>query len=238
METLHTYSDGSKLYKMSAKALVQIPIWKGNRIIDRAHVASIQRSIQGNITLLDSGYKIVQYTEYDASNQPIKASYIIDGQHRISVVQEYFEAHPDALDFFATVTQLRVESEADVIDYFNTINNVKPIQFEEDKNLFVNKYIQALCTEYNHGWTLIRPGATKRPYLSVDKLREGLIKRYHELKGLSAHMFVVRCVEANQRLLSSLPPSHEKTVQKAMQLQFVLALDDKLRWLQDVLVAN
>jgi len=239
MLTLHTYSDGSKLYKMSAKALIQIPIWKGNRIIDRNHVASIQRSIQGNITLLDSGYKTIQYTEYDGNNEPMKTSYIIDGQHRISVVMEYFEMEPDAPDFFVTMTQLRVESEADVIDYFNKINNVKPIQFEEDKNLIVNKYIQALCKRYNTDWIVIRPGATKRPYLSVDKLRVTLVKRYHELKSISAHVFVTKCEEANQRILSACYSSPmEKTVQKGIQLKFGLALDEKFKWLDGVLMSE
>jgi len=236
MELLHTYSDGSKLYKIPVRALIQIPIWKGNRIIDQRHVVNIQQSIKGNIMSLDSGYKTIQYTEYDGNNAPIKTSYIIDGQHRISVVIDHFEMEPDAPDFFVTVTQLRVESEADVIDYFNKINNVKPIQFEEDKNIIVNKYIQALCMKYNTEWTVIRPGATKRPYLSVDKLRGALVRRYHELKGISARVFVTRCEEANHHIISRWYSSPiEKTVLKGIQLKFGLALDEKLKWLDGVL---
>ena len=221
---------------MPAKALLQIPIWKGNRIIDRHHVATIQRSLQGNITLLDSGYKTIQYTEYDASNAPIKTTYIIDGQHRISVVSDYFEAHPDAPDFFVTVTQLKVESEADVIDYFNKINTVKPIQFEEDKNLILNKYIQALCRKYNGGMTLIRAGATKRPYLSVDKLREALMKRYAELKHIPVDKFVLFCQEANQQMIAQMRMGgHDtKMMDKIIQLDFALASDEKWRWLDRV----
>lgn len=235
MELLHTYSDGSKLYKMSAKTLLQVPIWKGNRIIDRNHVATIQRSIQGSIALLDSGYKTIQYTEYDADNQPIKTTYIIDGQHRISVVSDYFEAHPDAPDYFVTVTQLKVDSEADVIDYFNKINTVKPIQFEEDKNLILNKYIQALCKTYNGGMTLIRAGATKRPYLSVDKLREALMKRYSELKHVPVDKFVQMCKETNQQMIAQMRLERQtKSMDKIIQLDFALASDEKWKWIDQL----
>jgi hypothetical protein len=41
MELLHTYHDGSRLYKMSALSLTKIPIWKGNRNIDLHHVSNI-----------------------------------------------------------------------------------------------------------------------------------------------------------------------------------------------------
>lgn len=220
---------------MPAKALIQIPIWKGNRIIDQTHVANIQRSIKGDVATLDSGYKIVQYTEYDVDNQPIKRSCIIDGQHRISVIMGHFEKHPDDSDFFVTVTQLRINSEADVIEHFNTINNVKPIQFEEDKNLVINKYIMALCREFNNGIIMIRTGMTRRPYLSVERLREALIKRYHELRGMPTDKFVKRCVERNREMMTELRILHDATTKKALQLEFTLALDDRWKWLDMVL---
>ena len=235
MELLHTYSDGSKLYKMPVRALVQIPIWKGNRIIDHNHVSNIQQSIKSNIATLDSGYKIVQYTEYDVNNQPDKKSCIIDGQHRVSVLMDHFERNPDDPDFFVTVTQIRAGSEADVIEYFNTINNVKPIQFEEDKNLVVNKYIMVLCKEFNNGIIMIRAGTTRRPYLSLEKLREALMKRYHKLKGISADTFVKRCVEVNQQTMVELHSSSDTTTKKALQLEFTLALDERWKWLDRVL---
>ena len=63
MELIHTYSDGSKLFKMSALALIRIPIWKGNRIIDLEHVKNIKESVNYNAYFLDSGYKTIQYDE-------------------------------------------------------------------------------------------------------------------------------------------------------------------------------
>ena len=133
---------------MSALALIRIPIWKGNRIIDLEHVKNIKESIDYKAYLLDSGYKTIQYDEIDESNKPVKKTYLIDGQHRISVVSDYFEHVQDTKDFLVTVTEIRVESEADAIEYFNKINNVKPIQFKEDPNLIVNKYLQRLINSY------------------------------------------------------------------------------------------
>jgi hypothetical protein len=144
MELLHIYSDGSKLYKMSALSLTRISIWKGNRIIDHEHVKNIKESINNTAYLLDSGYKIIQYDETDENYNIVKKSYLIDGQHRITVVSKYFEDINNTKDFLVTVTEIHVDSEADAIEYFNRINNVKPIQYEEDPNLIVNKYIQKL----------------------------------------------------------------------------------------------
>jgi hypothetical protein len=229
---------------MSAKSLIQIPIWKGNRIIDLKHVANIQQSIQNQVTLLDSGYKTIQYTEYDQNNNAIKKTYIIDGQHRLSVVSSYFENSPDAPDFYVTVTQMKVPCEADVIDYFNKINNVKPIQFEEDPNIIVNKYIQALSIEFNKNILMLRSGSTKRPYLSIDKFRNILCKRAHELKNIPVDKFIKKCQEINEILLSKINgirsekvTKDDKLIDKMLQLDFALAWDDKFRWI-DTLLTN
>ena len=242
METLHTYWDGSKLYKMSAKSLIQIQIWKGNRIIDMNHVATIKKSIKDQVALLDSGYKTIQYIEYDQNNTPIKKTYVIDGQHRLSVVGSYFESSPDASDFYVTVTQIKVPSEADVIEYFNKINNVKPIQFEEDPNIIINKYLQALSVEFNKSITLLRSGATKRPYLSIDKFRNFLCKRVNELKTIPVDKFITDCKQMNEIILEQIKENRnqtdskdEKLIEKMIQLDFTLAWDDKFRWIDRII---
>jgi hypothetical protein len=242
METLHTYYDGSKLYKISAKSLLQVPIWKGNRIIDMNHVENIKKSVQDNVCFLDSGYHTIQYVEYDQDNLPIKQTYVIDGQHRLSVLHWYFECHPDAHDFYVTITQKKVESEEEAIDYFNKRNNVKSIQYEEDPNMITNRYIQWLSQHYNKVIILIRAGATKRPYLSVDKLREALRKKLHELKQLSVDQFVKKCIEVNNSLLHQLKYNEikviekdKKMVEKMIQLDFALAWDDRFHWLENVI---
>jgi hypothetical protein len=242
MELLHTYSDESKLYKMSAKALIRIPIWKGNRIIDLEHVKNIKQSIDYKGYLLDSGYRTIQYDEVDENNTPVKKTYLIDGQHRISVVMDYFESVQDAKDFAVTVTEIRVETEADAIDYFNRINNVKPIQFKEDPNLIVNKYIQRLIASYPVKSKLIRNGITRRPYLSVDKLREALKKRVDNLKKISIEKFIKECKTVNTKLIQELEirslnekEKEIKIINKILELDFALAWDDKLQWLNDIL---
>ena len=239
MEILHTYHDGSKLYKMSIQSLLQVPIWKGNRIIDMNHVTAIQHAVQKNVMLLDSGYKTIQFLEYDAANCPIKRTYVIDGQHRLSVVGSYFEQYPDAPDFYVTVTQMKAASESDVIDYFNTINNDKPIQFQEDPTIIANTYVHAMMGRFNQYIQVFRSGATKRPYMSVDKVRDALRKRVDRLKDMPVDTFVARCVDVNQQLLDELLhvvlDKDAKMIQKMIQLEFALAFDTTYKWLDDVL---
>jgi hypothetical protein len=239
---LHTYSDGSKLLKMSASALMRIPIWKGNRIIDLEHVKNIKESINYKAYFLDSGYKTIQYNEIDENNKPIKKTYLIDGQHRISVVADYFENVQDAKDFQVTVTEIYVDSEADAIEYFNKINNVKPIQFKEDPNLIVNKYLQRLIVSYPVKSKLFRNGITKRPYLSVDKFREALIKKVDNLKKISIEKFIKECKTTNTKIIQELEirslnekEKELKIITKMLELEFALAWDDKFKWLDTIL---
>ena len=242
MDLLHIYSDGSKLFKMSASALMRIPIWKGNRIIDLDHVKNIKESIEYKAYLLDSGYKTVQYDEMDENNKPFKKTYLIDGQHRISVVADYFENVENSKDFSVTVTEIRVDSEADAIEYFNKINNVKPIQFKEDPNLIINKYIQRLLTSYPVKSKLFRNGATKRPYLSVDKFRDALLKRVDNLKKISIEKFIKECKITNTKIIQELEirslnenEKELKIILKILELDFGLAWDDKFKWLDTIL---
>lgn len=242
MELLHTYSDGSQLFTMSAKSLARIPIWKGNRIIDLEHVQNIKGSINSKGYLLDSGYKTIQYDEIDENNIPVKKTYLIDGQHRISVVSNYFDTMPDAKDFKVTVTEIRVDSELNAIQYFNKINNVKPIHFEEDPNLLINRYIEKLINGFSVKNKLFKNGATKRPYLSIDKLREALKKRFDKLKIISIEKFAKECKLMNTKLIQELEirslndkDKDAKIIQKILELEFALAWDDKFKWLDTIL---
>ena len=242
MDLLHIYSDGSKLFKMSASALMRIPIWKGNRIIDLDHVKNIKESIEYKAYLLDSGYKTVQYDEMDENNKPFKKTYLIDGQHRISVVADYFENVENSKDFSVTVTEIRIDSEVEAIEYFNRINNVKPIQFKEDPNLIINKYIQRLLTSYPVKSKLFRNGATKRPYLSVDKFRDALLKRVDNLKKISIEKFIKECKITNTKIIQELEirslnenEKELKIILKILELDFGLAWDDKFKWLDTIL---
>jgi hypothetical protein len=242
MDLLHIYSDGSKLYKMSALMLTRLPIWKGNRIIDLEHVKNIKQSIDNKAYLLDSGYKIIQYDELDENEKSFKTSYLIDGQHRINVVNDYFENLIGAKDFQVTVTEIRVESEADAIEYFNKINNVKPIQFQQDPNIIINKYIQGLINIYPVKSKLFRNGITKRPYLAIDKFREALKIRVDNLKKISIEKFINECSLMNTKIIEELEirslnknEKEIKIINKILELYFALAWDDKFKWLDKIL---
>jgi hypothetical protein len=244
---LHTYNDGSELFTMSARSLARIPIWKGNRIIDLSHVQQIKDSIHDRINLLDSGYKIIKYiddsdiTDDDSKTTAIMMqTFVIDGQHRLMVLKDYFETaiHRDIGDFQVTVTEIRVESEADAIEYFNRINNTKPIKFEEDINLIINRYIERLIKEFSPKMKLFRTSATKRPFLSVDKFREALQKRADKIKLISLDSFVEQCKSINRSIIQELEIRAQnekdkeiKMIQKMIELDFALAWDDKFRWL-------
>jgi hypothetical protein len=244
---LHTYTDGSQLFTISARALSLIPIWKGNRIVDLTHVQQIKDSIKGCINLLDSGYKIIKYTDdsditYEDSKtiKTIMQSFIIDGQHRLMVLKDYFETTTfrEINDFQVTVTEIRVDSETEAIEYFNRINNTRPIRFEEDINLIINKYIECLIKEFSPKMKLFRTSATKRPFLSVDKFREALQKRADKIKLVPIASFVEQCKSINRSIIQDLESrslnekdKDIKMIHKMIELEFALAWDDKFCWL-------
>ena len=228
---LHTYSDGSILRIMDASALIHIPIWKGNRHLDPVHVKNIKESTKAY--LLDSGYKIIQYEE-----DGIQKSYLIDGQHRVSVIIDYFKTktiedeyfeHP-IKDFKVTVTEITVSSESDAIDYFNKINNVKPVQYQEDPNLIINTYIQGFEKRF--------PGMCKikRPYLSTDKLRDTLTLHIDSLKKLSIDDFIKECNRQNKIMIEHIKTirrkKDENLIKRMIELDFALAWD--LKWIDSI----
>lgn len=245
MQPLHTYHDGSVLGRLSARALLLIPIWKGNRIIDAAHIRTIRESVGDKIQHLDSGYRIICYNEEDANGAAVTQRYIIDGQHRLSVLREYFAATLCAPDFPVTVTEITVDTETEAIDYFNRINTAKPIHFAEDPVLVMNRYV-AKMQELFQGrrkMQLLRSVATHRPFLHVDRLRDALSANYDALIRVSVADFGVRLAAKNTAILRELelmlavggPVRDEKIAQRCLELGFGLAFDPKLRWVTEIL---
>jgi hypothetical protein len=240
MQALHTYNDGSVLYTMSARRLKDIQVWKGNRILDSKHVAAIKESV-ADVRNLDSGFRIIKYSEEDAGGNTVEQRYIIDGQHRIMVIRDYFEEGLCEPDFMVTVTEIAVASETDAIAYFNRINNAKPIHFKEDPVLVANKYVEELIKLYppTRRVQLIKSIKTVRPYLSVDALREALILLADRLPPLD--LFGPRVVAANARLLRDLELAlangkikDAKTAERCLELRFALAFDARLKWLVEI----
>jgi hypothetical protein len=237
---LHTLHDGSELHLASAKELAEVPVWKGNRIIDEAHVTQIERSIDGDIKKLDGPYRIVIIPEVDGAGAVRNTRYLVDGQHRRQVIANHFKTHLCEEDFPVLVILKEVESEEDIIAYFNTLNNVKPLHWKTDPHLIVNTYIAALEAEFNRGKAkMLRAGTTCRPYLGVDKLRESLTKIVRRLstdKGLIAAF--VREVRAwndhtaqEIRRMEAVGADLDAKQTKAANHNFMLAYDTEHRWI-------
>ena len=243
---LHTYNDGSTLRLMKAKDLITIPIWKGNRILDETHAKSIKEAVGSKVQRLDSGFNIIKYDEKNADNETITVSYLIDGQHRASVIRDFYRDNYCEPDFDLTVTELVVETESDAVEYFNKINNVKKQHWKTDPAILVSKYIVALEKKYNTNkkTPLIRIGSTHRPYLSSEKLREVLKANSSLLKQSAEDVaaFIEKVNRKNNELLNelqielALPKTKDvKIKEKAFELKFALACDQNLSWIRTIL---
>jgi hypothetical protein len=223
---LYTFSDpSSTLKKINVRELLTIPVWRGNRYIDRVHAAQIQQDVATNPSSLDTTiFRVIKYRE-GATQQ----TFLIDGQHRQHVLREEFtkalshqspHQSPNPLEAFTfdvLVIEKEVEGESEAIEYFNTLNNVKP-QFETDPKLLANKYIQALEAAFNPPRNpLIRPEGktTRRPYLSSDRLRAVLEDpenvRYLKQSKEALATFVARVKEWNEEQLRDLSSSASPT---------------------------
>jgi hypothetical protein len=173
-------NDGSILKQLSARELAAIPIWKGNRILDEGHVQFIKNTIQ-SIKVLDmKPYHIVIYNEEDELGAIHEVSCIIDGQHRATVLRDYYNTHSPFEEgyheFDIFVIEKRCASEQEIIEYFNILNAQKSIEWREDPIIAANRYLAALVKKFNVGrQTIIRLGKTRFPYISIDTLREAAV---------------------------------------------------------------
>lgn len=244
---LHRYNDGSVLRTMTAKELIDIPVWKGNRVLDAVHANAIKQAIGRDVRLLDSSnFSIVSYHETTASGESILQRYLIDGQHRASVIRDYYRTTVCEPDFTVTVREKSVESETEAVEYFNVLNNVKPQHWKTDPNQIVNKYIVALEKQFNTDKKslLIRPTA-KRPYLSSDKLRDEMLKNITGLKGTADDVakFVAAAVNENKTVLTRLEMASlsatkdQQLIERALKAKFALAYETQLPWISKITAA-
>lgn len=244
---LYTFNDGSVMTVMSSHDLLQIPVWKGNRILDTKHYEEIKKAVGDNIRSLDhSPFRVVRYNEMDINNKMIEQKYIIDGQHRAIIIRAHTDYNP-LNHFNVLVIEKAVDSEADAIEYFNTINNVKPQQWKQDVSLLTNNYIMAIEKEFNKDKKnpLIRKGATKRPFLSSDKLREVLKENGDRLKQNQSAIdaFIVKLKEYNTKQLSYFEAAQVFESEKnagymvaCIKKGFALAYKPSLPWVKECLV--
>ena len=239
---MYTFHDGSILRVLSAKELIQIPIWKGNRTLDKAHAERIRDAVGDTVHSLDSGYRIIHYDEPDTSGRIVRQSYLIDGQHRAHVLREHFLNSMCEPDFLVVVTEKAVESESDAIEYFNAINNVKPQRWRTDPAILANQYIAALEQTFNTSKLKLIRQTTVRPYLSVEKLREVIKKNIDILaqEPTAIRTFCQRAMNRNKELLEQVDmlilgkPKEAKYYERAAESGFMLAVDPKLPWIAEL----
>jgi hypothetical protein len=246
MTTLFTLHDGTTMRTMNVKELIRIPIWKGNRIIDSEHCAKLKKAIGQHVKKLDFGYRIAVFNEEDASGKLIPQKAIIDGQHRVKVLQDWFTENMFMEDFQVVVMERYFSSEGEVAEYFEQINNAKPIQFMEPE-MIVNQYIRILESTFNKNpkELMIRPKTTRRPYLSAETLREVLMKYPSKLtlNKTKQEEFITKVKEWNQAQveiysndLTELYSSNVSELhKKGAKVGFMLAIDAKLRWVGECL---
>ena len=244
MSILHTLHDGSVLRIISAKELIRLPIWQGNRIIDSTHVEKL-KSVISDVRTLDHGFSIVKYSENDASGRQVIQSYINDGQHRVQILRDHYTNTLCEPDFPIVVKEKHVTSELEAIAMFNMLNNTNPIHWS-DNNLIINKYIAEIEIEFNtKKMQYIRKGHTCRPYLSSDKLREVFIKESRLLRESVSEIkiFIDRVREWNARKVASADmailsakKAEGDIIQRAAKTGFMLAIDPKLPWIHELLL--
>lgn len=221
-------TDGTHWVITRASYLAGLPVWRGNRVFDQTHANKIYASVAGDVSQLSMNpYRIVDVKQDDNST----ARYIIDGQHRVSLLKKHFDSI-GAEDFTVMVAINKVDNEDDVIAMFRKVNMTKSIEWREDPVLLANRLIEALMKAVNTDKKrpLIRSAATRKPYLSADKLREALLLSKKMLDA-SPHDFVAKALQANDALLGSLDPK-KPSEHDAVILRFALGLDEKFTWLR------
>ena len=218
METLYTYHDGIILVKTDIQHIIKTPIWKGNRILDTAHVDSLRESLKiqkKSAEFLDSGYFIIRFSEKDAAGNLITQEYLIDGQHRQAVA----------------------------IRLFNTINNSKPIQFKEDLTQIINRYIERLVNIWGtKRMPYIRSIKTTRPYCFADDIRKELMTREEDVRRMDPADFVAKVQGWNGRRLREIELEltqkgckDTSIKERAIKMGWALGVSCKLAWIAECL---
>ncbi len=180
---LFEYHDGSLLKIMKASVIADMDIWKGNRIIDPAHYNSIRQEIGDNVKQLDRNpFHVVRYMKEVEPGRTEHVKEIVDGQHRATILREFFDSKGDdweQYDFDVLVIVKCCKDEQAIIDYFRTLNHTKAIEWKEDPNMIANRYLTALLVRFNsYKKVRIRQGKTRFPYVSVEAVREEIIRRH------------------------------------------------------------
>jgi hypothetical protein len=239
-KSLFQYHDGSVLKLMKASQIATLDVWKGNRIIDIDHRNAIQTAIGNDVKRLDlKPFHIVRYMKERDDGIVEYVKELVDGQHRASILQEFFESKGDTWeqhDFDVLAIIKCCTDEQSIITYFRMLNHTKAIEWQEDPNLAVNRYLHALLNRFNRPYkSLIRQGKTRAPYVGIDAIREEMLRRrIHTKIQLSPEDYADAIWNAHQKGLAELReanPSQPNQV-AALKAGCILALFKRMDWLE------
>lgn len=230
---LYRFSDGSVLKQMSAKELASLEIWHSQRTLDLTHKHMIQKQVTNSIQALDGSlYHIVRYPPDEEGEEDIRR--IIDGQHRASILKDYFEKS-DATNFEILVKEKLCKTEQEAIQYFKILNHTKAIEWKEDPKLVAQKYLQALLEAFENEKTkFFRINKTKRPFVQIDKLLAVFQNRRIGVgMTIQPEEFAQKAVAWNETKIDLILAQDKRTPTEdhALALGFTLGLDESFSWI-------
>jgi hypothetical protein len=243
----HNFRDGSELIAISARWLIQIPPWEGQRTLQADHVQTLKKSIHNPQDL--EGPYVVAVLQDEAGPR----WGIVDGQHRAEVLREWFRTQPQSKDFLVVVRLKECASDLEVIELFRTINTQKPMEYTLSAEEKQHELVRLLVTEYQrkdkgHKLTeMIRSGAKQRPFLATELLLQHLKQRRFFSED-SPGTFRVPPQDIAHRIiawnsekasdptayLATLKGLSDTLVARAATYGFYLGLDPKLGWLATI----
>ena len=238
-DKLFRFTDGSILKSLDAKELSSIDIWHSQRTLDTYHKQTIQKQVQNTIQSLDGSlYHIVRYPPDEEGETDICR--IIDGQHRASILKDYFqEAGIHAKKFQVLVKEKICKTEEEAIHYFKILNNTKAIEWKEDPKLVAQKFMSALLSMFENEKTkFFRSNKTKRPYVHIEKLQVIFVNRRIGIgMKITPEEFAQKALAWNETKIDHIltQASRNTLEDHAISLGFTLGLDDTFSWLDSVL---
>lgn len=237
-QIIHTFSNMAVLRKMQARDLIHIEIWNGNRTLNHEHKRQIVESLKIGVHGLDlNPFHIIRYPIEDPdTGEQLFKTYIIDGQHRASILKDAYTVNTEALYFDVIVIEHSCSSEEDAIRYFKILNTTHAVEWKDDPKLLANKYVAGIEKEFNKGKTkFVRQHGCHRPYLSLEKLRDAIIKyKIHE-KGRKLADFVSFARTKNLETCEYFKAlgENEKLIERSVAMGFCLALDETFKWMEE-----
>ena len=225
---------------MKPSEVADLPIWKGNRIIDRAHCEAIRKEIGDDVKRLDlKPFHIARYTKEAEYGSAEVIKELVDGQHRATILKEFFDSKGDdweTYDFPVLVIVKCCANEEAIIEYFRMLNNTKSIEWQDDPNMVANRYVEALLRRFNSVKRYrIRQGKTRAPYVSVEDVREEIVRRRIGIATKqSPQEWGDQIWKAHQAGLQELRelPTRTAAQESALKAECMLALFKSMDWLE------